>query len=388
MDCSNQPQTNEYSAYIHYRASLFNTYQKLNGNKQLKVVYFGGSLTAGYGSSDTEVYSWRAKIGAWLAQSFPHATIRNVSRAMGESGTYMGAHRLSMDVISAKPDLLFVEYSINDFYYKSSYEQAASQYETLIREVKQALPDTDIVTVLVTDQKLLEINREGKLHAQAQAHEDISKIYHIPTIHVGRCLASFLNYSAEAWGDYAIDRVHLNDAGYEIYYRVIREFLYNSLFLTDFSKPQDEFVMSAVVSERLFDGNRTYMLPSQELLESSEALGGIGVTWTNESCFSNARISDCKGRFQFHGDSDMLAIRFCGTEICAYEFKCDVAWLVSVDGGEYQTVKGTSHNPVIFAQGLASGEHVVRIKSVCPSGISIGAIFTRDATLATVKGTA
>ena len=212
--------------FINYRASLANTYKKLTEDKKLNVVYFGGSVTAGHGATVPDSYSWRALIGKWLKTEFPDAQINNINRALGESGTYLGAHRVQMDVISAQPDLLFIEYSINDYYYKSTYEQAASQYETIIREVKTALPDTDIVTVLVTEKNFLMTNVNGKLHTQAQAHEDIAKAYNIPTIHAGRYLAATSKF---IWSKYAIDGVHLNDTGYAVYYEVIREFMHTNL---------------------------------------------------------------------------------------------------------------------------------------------------------------
>ena len=112
----------KYEEYINYRATLSNTYKKLTTDKQLTVVYFGGSVTDGYGATDNNVYSWRAKVGNWLTKQFPDAKINNINRAIGESGTYLGAFRVQMDVIAAQPDLLFVEYSINDLYYQSTYE--------------------------------------------------------------------------------------------------------------------------------------------------------------------------------------------------------------------------------------------------------------------------
>ena len=81
----------------------------------------------------------------------------------------------------------------------------------------------------------------------------------------------------------------------------------------------------------------------------------------------------------------MLAIKFNGTEIAAYVLQKKVSWMVSVDGGEYTEVAGSNHNPVIFAQGLDSGEHTLKIKLKAESTVKVGAIFTRDATLATKK---
>ena len=232
---------NTYSEYNNYRAPLAHTYKKLTEDKELTVVYFGGSVTAGHGSSDREKYSWRALVGQWLDSHYPDAEIEHINRAVGESGTYLGTHRVQLDVIDSEPDLMFLEYSINDKYYGSSYEKAASQYETIVREVRKALPNTDIVTILVTDTGCLLNNKMGKLHTQAQAHEDIAQKYNIPTIHVGRYLAKVANYSVDEFrGTYAIDIVHLTDAGNAVYFECIEEFMHNSLLATDFTNIPDE----------------------------------------------------------------------------------------------------------------------------------------------------
>ena len=383
-DMLNEEQHN-YDSYVNYRAMLKNTYKKLNEDKKLNVVYFGGSVTSGYGASDNETYSWRAKIGKWLKNSFPDAEINNINRALGESGTYLGCYRTPADVIGANPDLLFIEYSINDLYYKSSYEAAASQFETIVREVKTALPSTDIVVLLVTDKNCLETNKQGKLHTQAQAHEDIAKAYNITTLHVGRYLANVVEYNASKWSNYAIDGVHLNDAGYNEYYKVVREFMNNALIYTDYTVTQQEFVMSEQVSDTLFDGNRTNIQPTEQILVQSEALGGQGVTYSSASSFSSAAISDSKGRLVFDSTSDELVLTFSGTEICAYSFQKSANLLVSIDGGDYVTVSGTGHNPVILANGLSSGTHTIKIKLKDAGSVTIGSIFTRDATIATTK---
>ena len=52
-----EQKTHNYDDYINYRDPLANTYRRLTEDKKLKVVYFGGSVTAGYGSSNAGLYS-------------------------------------------------------------------------------------------------------------------------------------------------------------------------------------------------------------------------------------------------------------------------------------------------------------------------------------------
>ena len=44
-----EQKTHNYDDYINYRDPLANTYRRLTEDKKLKAVYFGGSVTAGYG---------------------------------------------------------------------------------------------------------------------------------------------------------------------------------------------------------------------------------------------------------------------------------------------------------------------------------------------------
>ena len=98
------PKTKDtYSKYINYRDPLTHTYKRLTEDKELNVVYFGGSVTAGYGSSDTSKYSWRAKSELWLKNQFPEARIRVTNTAIGESGTFLGTYRVKSDVIDNSP---------------------------------------------------------------------------------------------------------------------------------------------------------------------------------------------------------------------------------------------------------------------------------------------
>ena len=384
--------SNDYADYIHYRKPLSNTYKKLTDDKKLNVVYFGGSVTNGYGSSNAEKYSWRALIGQWLKDNFPEATVSNINRASGESGTYLGTYRLQRDVIAKNPDLLFLEYSINDKYYGSSYDNAKLQVETIVREVREALPDCNIVMVLVTDSGCISDNRNGKLHTQAQAHEDIAREYNIPSLLVGMALANSLpdNWGS-VWSQYAIDGVHLTDAGNFVYYQVIREFMNNSLFGTEQTgklRPRD--VLPSVVSEKLFDGNRTSIQPTAELIAKSEALGGQNFTFNS----GLGGLYDYYGYATATSKEAVFAFEFDGTDAAMYtNFYNESSIAVSVDGGEYVTKTCAYHSPTKIVENLASGHHVIRMKPVygtasdAPKEMKIVALFTRDSAKATVRGT-
>ena len=383
-----QPKTGKYNDYIKYRDTLGNTYKKLTSDKKLKVVYFGGSVTNGYGASNQEKTSWRALIGQWLKNTFANAEVTNINRSTGETGTYLGSYRFERDVVGADPDLVIIEYSINDYYSGNTYAEAASQYEAIVRGIRQKLPECDIVTILVTEKGLA----NGQLHTQAQAHEDVSIAYKIPTVHVGRALSMQLLNSAGAdqWSNYSIDTVHLNDKGNSFYYEVIKEFM--TACLVDY-KHSGKIVKHTIPAQQcdvLHNGNVTVIEPTAAVLTRSEALGGKGVRIVND--YYGVGNYECY--FLSDNKDDVIVIEFTGTELVMLKSADGIdKFKVKVDDGKYTTkslvgLNDLALNPTILASGLSSGKHTVYIKPVNTSGrgsIKIAAFYSRDAAKASRK---
>lgn len=373
----------DYYDFINYRNYLVNTNKKLTKEKELSVLFFGGSLTNGYGASDIEKYSWRAKTCDWFESNYQDVDFKFINKAIGESGTYLGTFRLQLDVIREKPNLIFLEYAINDMYFKSNYNDTAMRVETIIREIKAALPETEIIILITTDIECLEKNRNGELHIQGQAHEDIAKAYGISSLHIGRALAKECNYSKEKFANYAVDIVHLNDSGYEIYYKCIEEFLENSLLKTDFTKVSMQEDDYEQVSNVLFDGDRTHIQPSAQLVLDSEGLGGADVVFRDQLYTGN---SSFQGVLELDNENDIFVLKFVGTEIAMWSNLKNKDYMVSVDGGSYLTKTASEHTPTIIARNLEPKEHTVAIKMAKGgSGFKIGAFFSRDTSKASAK---
>ena len=367
---------------IDNKGALANTYKKLTQDKELNVVYFGGSVTNGTGSTTVEgqdeskPYCWRARIGQWLVNNFPAAKVKNINKAIGETGTYLGCYRVARDIVSEAPDLLFIEYSINDKYDFASYDRASMQFETIVRTVKEAYPDCDIVTVLVTDSDVGSTTaKEGTLHKQAQAHEDISQIYDIPSLHVGRVFADkvwaegWRGGTKGIWLDYMTDMVHPKDVGYDVYYQVIKEFMANCLLFSNYSECTYEVKnqeLPELFNKYLFDGEVTYI---EEYNENSDA-----VTYENNgNIFHSPEMQgvaypDYVGLLRVPaGCQDIITVKFTGTELIMLmkHGNSDVAgnkYSVSIDGGEWVSYDYVAKNPIVLAKGLEDRAHVAQIK--------------------------
>ena len=196
---------------------------------ELKIGYFGGSITAQPG--------WRVKTLAHFKQAYPQAKLSEINAAIGGTGSDLGVCRLKQDMLDQKPDLLFVEFAVNDG--GAQPEQIIRCMEGIVRQTWRALPECDICFVYTITEALVPAMLEGKFQRSASAMESVADHYGIPTIHMGMEVAKLAKAGKLEWkaklpktdeekqalGDkfvFAPDSVHPHvETGHELYLAAI-----------------------------------------------------------------------------------------------------------------------------------------------------------------------
>lgn len=163
------------AAECRARGGLPNAMAKLRDGREVAVAFLGGSITAAPG--------YRPKIMAWLHEQYPTAKLREINAAIGGTGSDLGAFRVGQDVLQHKPDLLIVEFAVNDG--GAQPEQIHRTMEGIVRQTWRADANTDICFVYTLSEPFLADLREGKLSRSASAMEDVADHYAIPTVCMG-----------------------------------------------------------------------------------------------------------------------------------------------------------------------------------------------------------
>src|SRR5271156_3467883 len=96
----------------------------------LNVVFLGGSLTWGARATDPQHTSYRALVGTKLRKLYPKAQFWFWDAAIGGTGSQLAVFRLERDVLARKPDLVFLDFTINDGPFEVTDSKLAS-YESL-----------------------------------------------------------------------------------------------------------------------------------------------------------------------------------------------------------------------------------------------------------------
>jgi lysophospholipase L1-like esterase len=108
--------------------------RRATAGEPLTVVFFGASLTWGANATDQQHTSYRAVVADLLAERYPKAPIRCHDAAIGGTGSPLGVFRLERDVLSRKPDLVFLDFSANDDINSDDPETLGS-YESIVRRL-------------------------------------------------------------------------------------------------------------------------------------------------------------------------------------------------------------------------------------------------------------
>ena len=161
------------------RGGLPNFFAKLDHSNSVRIAYLGGSITAQDG--------WRVKTLKWFQQQYPQVKFSEINAAIGGTGSDLGVYRLRHDVLEHQPDLLLVEFAVNDG--GASPEQIHRCMEGIVRQTWREFPATDLCYVYTLAGNMLEDLKADKLPRSYRAMEQVAEHYQIPSINMGLAVA-------------------------------------------------------------------------------------------------------------------------------------------------------------------------------------------------------
>ena len=82
--------------------------------------------------------SYRARVSQMLRERYPNAHFTFVDAAIGGTGSQLAAYRLQRDVLAYHPDMVFLDFTVNDDPGKVPTDDRLSSYESLVRRMVQA----------------------------------------------------------------------------------------------------------------------------------------------------------------------------------------------------------------------------------------------------------
>lgn len=321
---------------VRVRDGLGNAFAKLREGGEVKIAYLGGSITAQNG--------WRPKTLKWFRESFPKADVVEVNAAIGGTGSDLGVFRLQQDVLQHNPDLLFVEFAVNDG--GAPPRDIWRAMEGIVRKTWRQNPSIDICYVYTFAVGFERDLNEGVCPRAASADEILADHYGIPSINVALRVTELaregkLQFKPKTDPEtkkeleapsgvilFSKDGVHPLDAGHDVYTGVITSALAE---MANAAAPRAHELKSPFVEDnweraKLLPLERTMLTPGWRRLDPEKGLG---------KRFHNRM----KSIWEADRPGEKISFRFKGTAVRLYD-------LMGPDAGQVVcTIDGKTGQP-------------------------------------------
>lgn len=215
-----------FAAQDGLAGSLATFCQRAEKGERLTVAFLGGSLTWGANASDPNRTSWRALVGERLERRYPSAHFKFVDAAIGATDSQLGVFRLERDVLPYKPDIVFMEWLVNDYEHPCN-NNASCSYEGIVRMLLARLPDCVPVQVLLPRRATIE-EPDGTKLKRWDEHKRIGAAYGLVCADVlgemrRRHAAGEIDLDKvwPTWPALEGDMTHPHDYGYGVYADII-----------------------------------------------------------------------------------------------------------------------------------------------------------------------
>lgn len=194
------------------KVRLANVIKKLKNGEEVTVGFIGGSITQGTSAGNDLCY---AKLTAdWLQKTYSNAKINYINAGIGATGSYIGVHRVENDLLSKNPDLVFVEFSVNDT--TENTERNKKSYDGLLRTIWKSSTNPAIITIATT--------QEDGTSFQDQ-HAEIVKHYDLPMISYRNTILDTIKHGDIVWKDISDDNIHPNVPGHKIVSQLLQAYI-------------------------------------------------------------------------------------------------------------------------------------------------------------------
>jgi lysophospholipase L1-like esterase len=193
------------------QARLQSAFAKAKKGGKLVIGVIGGSITEGSVSRDPDK-RYANVVLSWWRKTFPNTEIVLVNAGIGATGTNYGAMRVKRDLLSKSPDMVIIEFAVNDL----NTKEDAESYEGVVRQILNA-PEKPAVMLLF-------MTRKNGITAQ-ELESRIGAHYGLPMISYRDALWTEIESDRLKWEQISFDVVHPNENGHVITGELISGFL-------------------------------------------------------------------------------------------------------------------------------------------------------------------
>lgn len=213
---------------------LRNVFRKAEIGSEITIAAIGGSITEGasakscgalgnnagaYTSALGGENCWFNRTIEWFRDSFPQTRVNAINAGIGATPSFLGTFRLEQMVLQHKPDLVFVEFSVNDPSATHNLwdSEIFDAYESIVRRCLSS--GISVVQIFLNDRD------NNGLQYQ---HNKIAEYYRVPRISYHNAIYPDDGLICE-WSLLSPDEIHPNNVGHALLATCLCNYLDNIL---------------------------------------------------------------------------------------------------------------------------------------------------------------
>lgn len=192
--------------------------EKAQRGEDIVLGTLGGSITQGFNANynpitsdknafNRNLYCWSNLLREWLANTF-NVNVTLYNAGIGSTTSTVGVGRVVNDILSHNPDLIVIDYAVNDSDSTSDASKTMTYaYEALTRRVLNSGDDVALMMMFAAKENLT--NKQEKYAA-------IGNHYGIPMISYRDAIAPLINDGTYVWTDFSNDTIHPHAYGHQV----------------------------------------------------------------------------------------------------------------------------------------------------------------------------
>ena len=130
------------------KSRLYSVIKRAARGEKITFSVIGGSITHGC-LADSRKESYAELTCDWWRDKFPWTVVNYVNCGIGATDSYIGVHRAGRDLLTHDPDIVIVEFSVND----TDEMINPDSYRCLVKKILNHDSEPAVILLFMMDQK-------------------------------------------------------------------------------------------------------------------------------------------------------------------------------------------------------------------------------------------
>ena len=315
--------------------------------EEITIAYIGGSITNGDSASPKDTMCYAYLTTEWWKETFPDATINYVNAGIGATDSYIGVHRAKRDVLAYRPDLVVVEFSVND-----TKNHNKETYESLLRMLLESDSKPAVISLIITTEQEYDYATD---HIQAAYN------YKVPIISYKAEIKKGYEQHVISWSDIGnTDGVHPSNGGHAVIANLLTTFYSDVLREINNTEYSEEYILADGQTKCRYENADIIFADEIDITENDGF--EIQNVWSNLSD-TNAWVCEDGGSITFKATGKSVGIIYQKTTdgmSGIYDVYVDGEYCMQIDG-DFKNGWGNCVDYVILGNYDESSEHTVSV---------------------------